>query len=377
MRARALLLALGILVFALVLMLIISSKASAKEVNDQTPQTIASLPTAITLDEVQDKLQSQIVTQLKPDIAITEVKITEELKENEVVVINIKLENLGTGSANNIVTSFYVDSECVDSKETSFIKGAQRSSNLNKVVSSESNIMFYWQAKYGEHLLSFYADSNDAIEELDETNNYYTVRVNVVSANEHSVSDIAPTTSNIVNSAAGIACAVSLLALLAFALDKYKFYTMISPLYVKLKREKLLDQFTRGRIYQYLHSHPGAHYSMIKTALGLNNSTLAYHLATLEREEYIKSRREGHLRCFYLADVNLERKNGLSKLQNTILELVTSHQGITQKQLLELLGNLTQQSLSYNVKILTALNALKMVRRGKETYLFSTTYATN
>ncbi|MEW6069854.1 MAG: transcriptional regulator, partial [Candidatus Thermoplasmatota archaeon] len=131
-------------------------------------------------------------------------------------------------------------------------------------------------------------------------------------------------------------------------------------------------------IYGYLESHPGAHYSMIKNALGLNNSTLTYHLHTLEREEYIKSRKEGNLRCFYLTSANTEQKNGLSKFQNRILETVSSYPGITQKQLLEILGNTTtQQALNYNVKILTNLNALRVVRKGKETYLFTTTYAAN
>ncbi|MEW6069835.1 MAG: CARDB domain-containing protein, partial [Candidatus Thermoplasmatota archaeon] len=234
MRARNLLLALGILAFALVLMLIISSKASAKE-SDNLQIADGSLVT----DELSAVAESghQITTpSLKPDLAITELKTPGNIKEKDIVAITVKLENLGSGSASNIVTSFYVDGKYIESKETKFMSGSpsgERRLNSNKKECSEKMLVFNWVAQqYGEYLLSFYADSSNAVEELDETNNYYTVTVLVKPTNDYGVSDTAvPTTANIVSSIAGIACAVSLLALLAFALDRYKFYWLISPLY--------------------------------------------------------------------------------------------------------------------------------------------------
>jgi chitodextrinase len=45
-------------------------------------------------------------------------------------------------------------------------------------------------------------------------------------------------------------------------------------LYSKIKKEQILDNYTRGQIHGYIIANPGDHYSSIKNALDLNNGTL-------------------------------------------------------------------------------------------------------
>jgi hypothetical protein len=67
------------------------------------------------------------------------------------------------------------------------------------------------------------------------------------------------------------------------------FKFLVIPLYTKIRREEVLDHFTRGRIYGMIESSPGVHYTLIKKKVGVGNGTLTYHLSTLEREGFIRA----------------------------------------------------------------------------------------
>ncbi|MCK5024098.1 MAG: hypothetical protein KAR56_00610, partial [Thermoplasmata archaeon] len=88
---------------------------------------------------------------------------------------------------------------------------------------------------------------------------------------------------------------------------KYWLFSVgLAPLYVKLKKGKVLDHFVRGQIFGHIQTNPGSHYNEIKDVLGVANGVLAHHLRTLEREVFIKSKKEGKLKRFYPADMDIE-----------------------------------------------------------------------
>ena len=66
----------------------------------------------------------------------------------------------------------------------------------------------------------------------------------------------------------------------------------------RIKDKEVLDNRIRGRIFRYITGNPGAHYNRIRTALGLNNGTLSYHLDVLEKKEYIMSVQDGYRRYY-------------------------------------------------------------------------------
>jgi DNA-binding MarR family transcriptional regulator len=148
---------------------------------------------------------------------------------------------------------------------------------------------------------------------------------------------------------------------------KYRFLILlVVPLFTKLSKNELLDQFNRGQIFGYIKSNPGANYNLIMNELGIGNGTLSYHLHMLERQGLIKSRSAGRYKIFYPSGTPVPKDYParISKLQDRILSVVKSQEGITQHEIIELIGG-TQQTISYNLKRLRKLGMLKEERKGR------------
>jgi N-acetylneuraminic acid mutarotase/DNA-binding transcriptional ArsR family regulator len=79
----------------------------------------------------------------------------------------------------------------------------------------------------------------------------------------------------------------------------YAMFILLLPLYAKIKREKVLDNFMRGRIYQFIINCPGAHLRFIKKNLGVEMGVLSYHLNVLERSGLIRSEKRETLKRFF------------------------------------------------------------------------------
>ena len=146
------------------------------------------------------------------------------------------------------------------------------------------------------------------------------------------------------------------------------------PLYSKIRREQVLDHFVRGQIYGYILSSPGEHYNGIKQALNLTNGSLAHHLKTLEREEFIRSRRFGLYRRFYPRNYHIPESDTffLNPIQRRLLGLVQATPGISQKELSVLLG-LTPPTVNYHVGLLAEHGHVRVVRNGRRTGIYAVT----
>ncbi|MDI6887987.1 MAG: DUF2330 domain-containing protein, partial [Candidatus Thermoplasmatota archaeon] len=152
----------------------------------------------------------------------------------------------------------------------------------------------------------------------------------------------------------------------ATELGKYKLFAfLIVPLFTKLKKEAILDHYTRGRIHGFIEANPGAHFNLIKRTLGLNNGTLSYHLRVLEKSGLIKHSNDGFKERFYPIYAEIPIVPYLSSTEEAILEVIKATPGITQKELKSKL-NLSQPLLSYYTTKLAELELLEQVREGKE-----------
>ncbi len=155
--------------------------------------------------------------------------------------------------------------------------------------------------------------------------------------------------------------------LLAFVagteVGRYKALSLlVVPLYSRIRREKTLDNYIRGQIHGYILGNPGCHYNQVKQVLNLNNGTLAYHLRKLEKEEFIKSRRDGMYKRFYAFGMTLTTHViTLSPIQRQILDLITVAPGISQKEVAEELG-ISAPAVVYHMGV---LHANRLVRREK------------
>ncbi len=144
-------------------------------------------------------------------------------------------------------------------------------------------------------------------------------------------------------------------------------HVLTFPLYVRLKKEEVLDHFVRGQIYGFIRSNPGTHYSEIRDTLQVANGTLSHHLQTLEVQGFITSMRQGIYRLFYPEDVKLKPKTEgirLSDLQVKLLSHLKRDENIVQGQLAAEM-DVTQQCISYNLRLMCKEGLLERERWGR------------
>ena len=163
---------------------------------------------------------------------------------------------------------------------------------------------------------------------------------------------------------------------LAFSTEHGKyalFQFLYVPLYSRIKKDRVLDNFTRGIIYGFIMSNPGVHYNFIKQKLGLNNGSIVYHLTVLERQELIKSERVGLYKRFYPVGRSMS-ESGLMELNETqemLLELLKDSPGLTQRELADRTG-ISARVINYHIGLLQRARLIRLERIGKITKCFAT-----
>lgn len=153
-------------------------------------------------------------------------------------------------------------------------------------------------------------------------------------------------------------------ALGATEAGKFSLLGLLVPLYTKLKRDEVLDHFTRGKIYGYILANPGDHYNSIQKAVDVPNGTFAYHLHVLEKEGYIRSVRDGMNRLFFPAGMKIPPREGnLRAGQRLIVEKILEEPGISQKEIAASLG-VSPSTVSYHIRDLLEMGVVETERRG-------------
>ncbi len=151
---------------------------------------------------------------------------------------------------------------------------------------------------------------------------------------------------------------------LAFLRENFRFafYSIFTtPLYTKLERDELLNQSNRLDIYTYLVQNPGANYSSLLRALPMGNGTLVHHLNILEREGFIRSRKELGRKIFYPKDSGFRPDNRMAELpvspiQTRIMDHLKENGPSSMREIEEKCA-LKQPSVSYNIQ--------RLVERGQ------------
>jgi len=179
---------------------------------------------------------------------------------------------------------------------------------------------------------------------------------------------------------------VCLFVLVGSEAGRYRLLLLLFlPLYTRLGKKEVLDDFNRGRIMGYIEANPGVYYTDIMTTLDLNNGTLAYHLNVLEKQGFIASRREGLYRLFYARRQGKEdtplpvqrffstgttRKNFRpSSIQQRIVDIIEEFQGISQAEIAEML-EMSKQSLGYHIRKLRRASIVTVKREKGNTRCF-------
>lgn len=161
-----------------------------------------------------------------------------------------------------------------------------------------------------------------------------------------------------------ITIALTIILASSVEISKVSLLSLFLPLYLRLKKDEILDQFTRGRIYEFISANPGEHYNSIKKALDLPNGSLTYHLQILEEEDHIKSQRDGIYKRFYPVDMRIPKQDKiLNNSQILILETIKETPGISQKDIASILG-VSSSTINYHVEKLIDRGFILKVRNG-------------
>ena len=152
---------------------------------------------------------------------------------------------------------------------------------------------------------------------------------------------------------------------------KYRFLTLLFvPLYVRLKRDEVLDNYVRGQIHGYIIANPGDHYNSIRDALELSNGILAHHLKTLEREGLVQSIRDGMYRRFFPANAKLPPEDeGHFNIQSRILGVIRNNPGISQKEISLKVG-VSSPTVNYHVSVLATARMIRVEKAGRLTHCY-------
>lgn len=173
-------------------------------------------------------------------------------------------------------------------------------------------------------------------------------------------------------SSAGTIGGLTLLGFILTETGKYKLIALLAlsvPLYTRIRKVDVLDQFVRGEIYGYIKANPGVYYNQIIQDLEIKNGSLSYHLHILEKSDIIKSRIEGYrYRAFYPTDMKFPdiERNRLTELQLDIMNIIMENKGISQKEISKTL-NEKHQTISYNIKILYQAGLIDVSKKGRKT----------
>lgn len=135
-------------------------------------------------------------------------------------------------------------------------------------------------------------------------------------------------------------------------------------MYTRLNRDTVLRQKLRALIFEYIQSEPGASFSEVRDALGLQNGTTSYHLAVLEREGFIRSVARGHRRYFFpINGAVTSREPPLSEIQSSILKTVVTTPGMGLRELSRAVGH-EPSSVAYSTRVLVREGLLTSTRSG-------------
>jgi len=140
--------------------------------------------------------------------------------------------------------------------------------------------------------------------------------------------------------------------------------------YSRIRREDLLNQENRKKIYDHIINNPGEHFRGIQRAVDLEVGVLSHHLNVLEKEQLIVSEQDGNNRCFWAAGVKHDTdKVRLSRIQENIIKEIHKEPGITQSQIAKRMG-ISRKVVFYHVKFLRNSGVVREEKDRKHSHYY-------
>ena len=286
--------------------------------------------------------------------------------------INFTLKNLGNRDSGPFIVNVEIKNK-LDSISQVLLN--MREENLGAGDSIFYSIPF--KPKEADWKVVVEADSSFEVEESSEINNILTANMDpdpTISDYDHIPTARENSTMIPVYATGGgivfLVLAISLLYGFGSETFRYSMLGTVVPLYSKLVREDILAHETRERVYRFVKNNPGSHYRSILDELDLKNGTLTYHLSTLEKREFIVSKKDGPYRRFFPHGSRIREKTFIHGLKKEIYEFILLNPGMSQKEIGRMLKR-TAPTINYHVNNLFNEGLVEIKRKGRETHCFA------
>jgi DNA-binding transcriptional ArsR family regulator len=157
---------------------------------------------------------------------------------------------------------------------------------------------------------------------------------------------------------------VALVAPVHQGLSWRDFFTVVAPLFSRMRRERLLDHPARELIMRRIHDRPGIHYRALLRDLDMANGTLAFHLSHLEKAGYVKCLKAHGRKHFYPTDCHPDSREWLeTDSRGLIVKFLLASPGATRQEVAKALG-FGQSKVSYHLTVLRSSGLLETRRVG-------------
>ncbi len=117
--------------------------------------------------------------------------------------------------------------------------------------------------------------------------------------------------------------------------------------YSKIRADKLMDNETRSKIYQYIETNPGTHLRAIKNELELPMGVLTHHIGKLESEEMVRSRQSGQYKRYWPYNIPPDGNPYLTPTHQKIVDAVQANPGSNPQELADITG-MTRHNVYYH-----------------------------
>jgi len=122
-------------------------------------------------------------------------------------------------------------------------------------------------------------------------------------------------------------------ALLPEIKKQFRFIPKFIPIfYSRLRKEHVLENKLRAKIFEYILLNPGVDYSTLLKTLNTKNGVLSYHLSILEKEMFIRSCKDGLFRRYYPTKTG-SILNTSPDLKKNALGTIITKPGISQEDI--------------------------------------------
>jgi DNA-binding MarR family transcriptional regulator len=312
---------------------------------------------------IADTAEHDVVIKELPNVAVVSmVAPNRMLDEGEVVPVNVTVRNEGSLAQDTVWIVLY---------EITFAYSRVEIARENVTLGpgEEVSIWMNFSARPSARSIRAVAMLPNNVREDNVSDNELSREVHVRINNPQPGPDDSGPDVNPAIVIGGIAIAALMVGAMTMLITsdafQYSLYTIPMPLYSKLRPEHLLGNKLRRRIYVYVQNHPGEHFRAILVNLNLKNGTLAHHLYTLEKEDLIRSHRDGLYRRFYPAGFKIDDSPlDLTPVQRRILEMISRRPGITQKDISQEMKSSTS-TINYNIKVLREKRLINIQKEGK------------